>query len=392
MLTMIHNNPARFEAGQFLVDRKFHVGMQRYAELVSEPITTVHPQSREDDLTMDLIRVPEGELGYRVITLQTDRRGKLLAPEALRLRDLVGRSSLVYGYGFDTSKMARSLGVPYILVLEYDLKTQLTMVSAQARNRLVKSVRMARQIWRYATSELPALRHAHSVHCNGYPIFDEVERMCANRLLYLDSRMSRDLVVGGEELEARLRSRRQGVPLRLLFSGRYEQVKGALDAVKVAAECLRRGMNIEMHCYGQGSQKDEMRRVAASVAGGAQRIHVNDAVPYPTLVALSKTFDVFVCCHIQGDPSCTYLESMGAGLPIVGYGNRMWRRLSESSNVGFWSEMGRPTGVADSINQLVINQVLLGEMSRRARQFALEHTYEHEFQRRIDGLNAALAE
>jgi colanic acid/amylovoran biosynthesis glycosyltransferase len=390
MLVMIHNNPARIEDGKFLIDRKFHVGMQRYVSLLEEPILTVHPQGNSLERTMDLICIPEEDLGYQVMTLETDRRGRPLAHESSRLRIAIAQSRLVYGYGFGCEQIARSMGIPYVLVLEYDLQTQLTMATAQAKNSLVKAVRAARVIGKFLGVDIPAIRHASGVHCNGYPIFDAIRRFAPHRLLYLDSRMSRDFVMDADALEQRLDKRRPDVPLRLIYSGRYEKVKGALDAVMVAEKCLRQGLNIEMHCYGQGAQRDEMHRVAASVTGGVARIHIHDAVPYPTLVALSKTFDVFVCCHIQGDPSCTYLESMGAGLPIVGYANAMWRRLSETSQVGFCSVVGRPQDVVDGISQLLSNNTLLAEMSRRARTFALDHTYEHEFQLRIDGLKAAL--
>lgn len=389
MLAMIHSNPARIENGQFLIDRKFHVGMQKYVSLLDEPILTVHPQGNSADSTMDLISVPEKDLEYRVMTLETDRRGRPLEHESVRLRSAIAQSRLVYGYGFGSAQMARSLGIPYVLVLEYDLQTQLTMATAQAKNLLVKTVRTARVIGKYVAVDIPSIYYARSVHCNGYPIFDEIKRFSPHRLIYLDSRMSSDFIIEADALEHRLKKRNKNVPLRLIYSGRYEKVKGALDAVRVAVECLRRGLNIEMYCYGQGSQREEMQQVAA--ACGDARIHINDAVPYPTLVALSKNFDVFVCCHIQGDPSCTYLESMGAGLPIVGYGNAMWRRLSEISNVGFQSDVGRPQYMVEGIAQLESDNTLLAEMSRRSRKFALDHTYEHEFQLRVDGLKEVLA-
>ena len=93
-------------------------------------------------------------------------------------------------------------------------------------------------------------------------------------------------------------------------------MKGAVDAVKTAVAALERGLDIEMHYYGQGSQFDDMQRIAN--AHGRSRVHVHNAVPYAELVRRSRKFDAFVCCHVQNDPSCTYIESMGAGLPIAG--------------------------------------------------------------------------
>lgn len=176
----------------------------------------------------------------------------------------------------------------------------------------------------------------------------------------------------------------------MLYSGRYEPLKGADHAVRVAVECIKRGLSVEMHCYGQGSLRAEMERLAAQATAGDSLIRIHDAIPYPELVEISRTFDLFVCCHIQSDPSCTYLESFGAGLPIVGYGNRMWCRLSEESRAGFCSPSGQPEKVADDVLKLAGNFESLATMSERARRFAIEHTFEREFQRRIDALNHAL--
>src|ERR1700722_10242190 len=118
------------------------------------------------------------------------------------------------------------------------------------------------------------------------------------------------------------------------------------------------------------------------------RMHIHDAIPYPDLVKLSRTFDLFVCCHIQSDPSCTYLESFGAGLPIVGYYNRMWRGLLKASGAGYASPMGKPTKVVDDIAKLITAREL-DELSARALEFAKRHTFELEFQKRVDPLNAA---
>lgn len=384
MLTMVHNNRAQLENGVFKVDRKFHVGMQSYVRGVNAPILSVHPQCSPDASIMDPIEVPYAELGYSVMTLKTDKSMQPFPVERERLRDAILRSQLVYGGDLGSAELADRFGVPYILAREYDLRTQISVAMSQVSSRLRRAARALRCALSYVR-DVPLIHRAAQLHCNGYPIFDSTKWFNDRRLLYLDSRMSADMVIPGAELQARLSSR-VGRPLRLLYSGRYERIKGADDAVRVALACLRRGMDIEMHCYGQGSLRDQMRRMAAEAPQG-KRIHVHDAVPFPELVALSRTFDVFVCCHMQNDPSCTYLESLGSGLPIVGYGNRMWRRLCEASSAGLWSPMGKPEAVAASVQNLVADLDMIDTMSMNARQFAIRHTFEREFTLRIDAIN-----
>lgn len=381
MLVLINANGARVQDGRFRVDRKFLTGMEYYATKLRVPITTVNPEMPLSDKTMDVVEVPCGDLPFTPVIVKDNGR----SPESQSLlTELIRQSRLIYGDGFGASRIAKSLGVPYILVLEYDLLTQIRVTTLQVANPLRKCVRAVRLTANYALHQIPSMLGARSIHCNGYPIYDETRRYNANRLLYLDSRMSLDQVIGEKQLENRL-TNRGGRPMKLLFSGRYERMKGADDSVRVAIECLRRGMNIEMHCYGQGSLRGAMLDLA-NQSSASGRIQVFDEIPYPELVQKSREYDVFVCCHIQSDPSCTYVESFGAGLPIVGFANRMWFRMNEVSRVGYSSPMGNIAAVADNIRQLVVNPDALNEMSRRARDFALSHCFEKEFTLRTDAI------
>jgi glycosyltransferase involved in cell wall biosynthesis len=384
---MIHLNSAKIENGSLKVDRKFHLGMKAYAEGIRAPLLTVNPEAK-DAATMDLIEVPLSDLPYRVITLKTDDHNRPLESEIPRLRDAIVQSKLVYGDGLGSAKIARQLKVPYILILEYDLATQIIASTADIKGRLRRAIRAGRCAWRYRLNAVADMRAARALHCNGYPIYEATRNYNSSSLLYLDSRMSRASIMSRDALAARLASRPQR-SLRMLFSGRYERMKGTDDAVRVAVECLRRGMDVEMHFYGQGKLRSEMERIASLATPG--RIHIHDSVPFTELVNISRTFDLFVCCHIQSDPSCTYLESFGAGLPIVGYANRMWRGLRKMSGAGLEAPLGRPEKVADCVQQLLNDHQALSAMSESALAFAEAHCYELEFGKRMGALNEAIA-
>jgi colanic acid/amylovoran biosynthesis glycosyltransferase len=373
-IVMIHANPARIEGNLLTVDRKFHVGMLRYAELIRSPIVTINPPLSAGQQIMDQVEISLAELPYGIQT----------TVDPGRTVPAIKGARLVYGYenSMQAATIAREHGVPYIMILEYDLQTKMTETASRVANPLRRVIRRARSAAHYFRKLLPEVRRAHSLHCNGYPIFEAMAPYNENRLLYLDSRMSADMLITDEELKARL-DNQGGRPLSLLYSGRYEPMKGALDAVKVGLECIRRGLPIEMHCYGQGSQMVAMSRLAAE-----SPIKVHPAIPYPELVKISHSFDAFVCCHIQNDPSCTYLESMGAGLPIVGYDNRMWNGVLNASSAGYASPMHRPGRVADGVAALS-HPAQLRNLSERALAFAKSHTFERETQKRVDAINSA---
>jgi len=382
MITMVHANPASLKSGVLRVDRKFHTGMLAYCAALGEGLTTVHPQATPEYVGLDMIDIPLDSLPYAVMIVgpEDDRRP---------FRCLIESSALVYGIGLSFESMAQACGVPYVMVAELDLKTRIVVQTSQVHSAVRKFVRAARIAWDYFTQFLPDAKHAACIHCNGYPIYDALQRVNPKRLLYLDSRMSESMVVSSEQLRGRLLNLRSR-PLRLLFSGRYEPLKGALDVVKVGISAIRRGLRVEMHTYGDGSQKGEMRRLVES-AGMTAQITVHDAISYPELVEISRGFDVFVCCHIQGDPSCTYLEAFGAGLPIVGYDNRMWRRLCQESGAGLSVRMHDVEAVVGGLESIQSQSGLLEELSSRAREFALSHTFDREFVKRTDAIREALA-
>jgi hypothetical protein len=73
--------------------------------------------------------------------------------------------------------------------------------------------------------EISDMRRAANTHCNGYPIFDAARRRHNSRaLLYLDSRVSSEMVTPQNRLDERLGTLGNR-PVRILYSGRYERVK-----------------------------------------------------------------------------------------------------------------------------------------------------------------------
>jgi colanic acid/amylovoran biosynthesis glycosyltransferase len=380
-IIMIHANDAIITDGVLHVDRKFHTGMCRFVDKIKAPLISVHPRSNGRAI-MDGIRIPIIELPYGVQTMEVDKHRMPTGFDKLTMARLIRGSSLVYGDGLGAPSMAKQSKVPYILLLEYDLPTRLIQGALDAHGLLRKGVRMARIALRYFLQTRSAMSGAHSIHCNGYPVYEIAKGYNDRCLLYLDSRISTETVISAQDLESRLA--RKG-PLRLLYSGRYERLKGADAAVEVAVECLRRGLDVEMDCYGQGSLKQRMLEIAGAHAG--YRIRIHDAIPSTELAQVARTCDLFVCCHVQSDPSCTYLESMGAGLPIFGYANRMWKDLCEASGAGVVAPANSPQILANIIERSTAD---LARMSRCAQKFSLAHAFDIEHDKRIHALNEAL--
>jgi glycosyltransferase involved in cell wall biosynthesis len=96
--------------------------------------------------------------------------------------------------------------------------------------------------------------------------------------------------------------------------------------------------------------------------------------------------DLFVMLHRQSDPSCTYLETLACGVPIVGYDNRAFTGILDLADVGTPVRMDDVDGVVTALCALHADRARIARQSRTAAAFARRHTFEDTFKSRIDHL------
>ena len=105
------------------------------------------------------------------------------------------------------------------------------------------------------------------------------------------------------------------------------------------------------------------------------------------LAPLTRTgADVFLSCHRQSDPSCTYLEAMGCGLTVAGYANRMWGPMTADAGAGVAAPLGDTQALAAAIVGLDRDRAGLAEACARSLAFSRAHDFPSEYKRRMDHL------
>jgi glycosyltransferase involved in cell wall biosynthesis len=361
-----------------LVDRKFHTGVLEYLRRIDRRIACLLPRmtAEGERSAVDLVQVPRESLPYELHVVS----GRLLTGDDLGVvAGAVRESSLAYigitdHLNFAVSDACRALHVPYVAVSEYTLRTEQDILRATTPSLARRAVRGLRLRADHAR-KLELVANACEVHANGYPTFHELEGVHRSRILFFDTRAMEADVVPERDLEARLATRASRPPV-LIFSGRYHPMKGALDAVDVGIELFRRGLDFRLELFGTGPLRPEMdARVRRH--GAADRIRIHDPIPYkPDLVARTREADLFLGCNVQGDPSCTYLETLSCGVPIVGYANEMWSPLCRESSAGVSVRARDVRALADAAWSLLADPERLRKMSLSARSFALEHSME----------------
>ena len=164
-------------------------------------------------------------------------------------------------------------------------------------------------------------------------------------------------------------------------------MKGADHLLDVARELKRRGIQFEMYISGSGVLEEMMHRtIAEHQLGDCVKMMGVPDFKTEFFPFVKANIDLFVCCHRQGDPSCTYVETMSCGVPIVGYGNEAFLGIVEQSKTGWVVEMDQPKLMAKKIAELSCDRANLREMSFNSLHFVRQHTFEKTFAARVEHL------
>jgi len=366
---------------ELVLTNKFISGIHQYMRHWDGPICVLAEGSSQLDSNLDHVAVsgrdPRGELGFDVQTVDFN-------PAAIRWQledDDLLLASLVPNLSFVPS-LRRFGNLTIVYVSEYSLRTRLQIARCDARNplRLLK-----RSVFEASTEELMrrAVALSDGVQCNGTPTFDAYRGVSPDPLLFFDTRVKGGMMATEHDVV------RRGAPgpIRLVYSGRLIPIKGADHLLEVARHLAAFGVVFELTVYGGGNLVPEMRRVIDS-QGLAGRVKLAGVLDFETelVPAVKERADLFVCCHRQGDPSCTYLETMSCGVPIIGYDNEALRGIVGESHCGWLTPMDRPRELAMRIALLSRNRSALADHANAAIRFAKNHTFERTFERRIEHL------
>jgi len=373
----------RTTRGDVVLPRKFIDGMQKYAEYWDGPITALMEPTDRSQTNLDEEVIDPAALPFQLTigSYSDPHLAHHLAGHSLILGCVSCRQNHL-------ARVCRSVATPLVYVAEYALKTRLQIAWSSASNA---AVAIRRHCWELGQERQhrEAIGLATGVQCNGHPTYEAYRGISPNAFLFFDTRTMEEMLIREEELETRLAELSRGGPLRLMFSGRLIAIKGGDHLIRVASELRRLGTAFEMTICGGGSQEPQMKAEVARLGLG-QHVKFAGVLDFKTdLTPRAKRLaDLFVCCHRSGDPSCTYLETMSCGVPVVGYENEAFRGLVQESGAGWATAMDRPVQLAEKIAELARDRRAVVDASRRALAFARLWTFEETFKSRIEHLKS----
>ena len=366
------------DEGAWMLPAKFVSGMKKYAQRWPGPVVVGLQTGNAATGDLDNRYWSPDELPFEIRSVSfpelAHHGGPLLEGSIV----LVTLNHLLYGL----AKRCREQGSILVMNTELTLTTQL-QIARSTHGWSLKFFKTGLWLGLNHRRALREIRSAHGLQCNGTPTFEALSRHNPSPLLYFDNRTTSDLCASPADIEARFNNLSRRRRLRLLFSGRLHPIKGVLHLVPMAHMLRMQGIEFELWIAGDGPLRAAIE--AQVVSHGLQgRVRLLGTLDFQQelMPMLRRDIDVFVCPHLQGDPSCTYLETLCGGVPIVGYDNEAWRGVQRLSSAGRLCALGQPRSMANEVAALSSDLTTLRQLAERALDFSRQHVFDVEFETR----------
>ncbi len=368
-----------------VLDIKFYEGMRQHCDLWPGQVTCLLRRGAQDIVFK--VEKPRDQLPFNLRIIDPEQT---IDAETLTEQDIVMCSADDHT-NLHISALARAAGIKSVYVIEYILETRLQINWLDTSRSLPRRLRSI--LWNYSQERRrkKAIRLADALQSNGYPADTAYKALAADSMVYLDNRMTADLYCDAENMANRAARLQSDAPLRLLFSGRLDPMKGAQDLVPVAAGLRAKGIPFTLDIFGTGILEDTLR-AQIDETGLQDQVTLHAPVDFATELVpwASENADIYLCCHKQSDPSCTYLENMGCGLAVVGYGNRMWSDLCARSKAGWAVHLGDVGALVACLAERSKDRQSIIKASENALTFARQHDFHAEFAKRMDHVRSLI--
>lgn len=185
------------------------------------------------------------------------------------------------------------------------------------------------------------------------------------------------------------RSRRPGVPVRLLTVGRLVEKKGHRYAIEAVARLIAAGYDVEYAVAGDGPLKEDLQRLAEE-RQIQSRVRFLGAVDQHRALELYREADIFVLPSVRAEDGdmegvpVVLMEAMASGVPVVSTRHSGIPELVIDGESGLLADERDADGLSQRLSGLVNDPANCIEISLRARQ-----RIEDEFN--LNRLNCELA-
>ena len=187
----------RVSDGSVRLTHKFIDGMKLYAEYWPGPVITYMEESEKRTSNLDEVEVNPSDLpfGCELVSYKDPNIGDLLAKHEVVMGSCSHRQTHL-------SALCRSIGVPFLFVSEFSLKTEWQIICANTKNPVLR----LRRLWWIVNQERrmrQAVRLAAGMQCNGTPTYEVYSKINPRCLLFFDAKAAESMFPTEEEMDQR---------------------------------------------------------------------------------------------------------------------------------------------------------------------------------------------
>jgi len=220
--------------------------------------------------------------------------------------------------------------------------------------------------WRpMATLEEWVIRRAALGLFHGSETFNAYAPFCQQPQLVHDIHIKKSDHISPDDLISKQQQAASG-PLRIVYAGRADPMKGPLDWIEVLVNLARRGIDFRASWLGDGPLLDEMRS-AINAEGLADKVELRGFVTDRSIVlkALQQAHVMLFCHKTPESPRCL-IESLASGTPLVGYNGAFAANLLSGHGGGCLVQVSDVAGLVNILTRLAKDKAELTNLMDRA--------------------------
>lgn len=265
-------------------------------------------------------------------------------------------------------------GAPVVLTSEVNLGIRLDLAKSYTSG--LGQARLMAGLIKNEPKMISSARRASGIQCNGFATWSSYSRYSPNPMEFHDHRILEADVTRTESIKPWNGDTR----LQVAFSGRVVAIKGPQFFIKLAQRAFDFGLPADFHVLGSGADLEQLKAIAPP------NVTFHGFIDFETewKSLVREKIDLMVLPHVQGDPSCTYFESLGSGVPVLGFDNQTMTPIARKYGAGWAVHRGNVDGLYSHLTTILANPTTLAEARQNGLNVLRTRTFEAETARRME--------
>jgi glycosyltransferase involved in cell wall biosynthesis len=266
-------------------------------------------------------------------------------------------------WGAVSCLLAHRMGRPFAVWTDR-VESEVTRLSSDRgpmRQRLRKRL-THRPMWRL---ERAVIRRATLGLFHGRETFETYAPFCREPHIVHDILLSKQDHIPAAALAQKIGDLRDG-PLRIVYTGRADEMKGPLDWLEVLETAQAEGMDFTATWLGEGEMRAAMQE-RVKTAGLAEKVTLPGFVSdRPKVLDALREAHVFLFCHKTPESPRCLIEALFSGCPILGYDGAYARDLIAENGGGILVPPGDTAGLAAALKRVNADRGALSGLVKAA--------------------------